>query len=226
MAIAPKRRTNANEVIVSWGGGRIYEVDLSSNVYGTIANTQITELLDSTSTNPVIGSISFTTDGPSPTYSVSSLLYIENKIYAICVSNFNSVLTELTVNGINDYQLTRTIHLSGNWDINNPSAGPYIIKQVPGSSYYTEFPVLSGQQPLYTADSIISIGNNKTMGNTIFDNLYIYFRRPTISPPISTFIPDTPLLYKLDLVNSDLVLVRDIIQLGISPTNISPFLNT
>lgn len=226
MAIAPERKIDPNKVLVSWGGGRIYSVDLSTNMYGTIQNTQITELLNLPNTSSVIGSIMFSSGVNTDIYSVTSLLSIENRIYAICVSGFNSVFVEIIDNGFSSvtrYQRIRTVHLSGNWGSN--IGNPYIIKQVTGGGASTEFPTLSGTST-YTADSIISIGDSRTIGNNI-NNLYIYFRNPQVPPPISTFIADTPLLYKLDLETSpaSLKLVRDVIQLGVSPTNISPFLN-
>ena len=213
-AICPQRATNSNEVLVSWGGGKVYSIDLSSNIYGTIQNSQILLFLD-------IGPIQFKySDNPSKNrnYSVSSMLYIGNKLYALCVSGFNSVLVEMQIFGTNNYQRTRTIWLSGNWEF--PTGDPYKIKQVPGGGYTTQFPVLNSSSPLYVADSLISIGNSQISNNTIYDNIYVYFRNPQ-----STI--DTPLLYKLSLEtnNSGIELVRDIVQLGISPANISPFLN-
>jgi hypothetical protein len=227
MAIAPERKNNGDKILVSWGGGRIYSVDLSTNMYGTIQNTQITELLNLPSTSSVIGSIMFTSGVNTDVYSVTSLLSVEDRIYAICVSGFNSVFVEIIDNGFSSptrYQRIRTVHLSGNWGSN--IGNPYIIKQVTGSGASTEFPTLSGTST-YTADSIISIGNSRTTGNNI-NNLYIYFRNPQVPPPISTFISDTPLLYKINLETSpaSLELVRDVVQLGVSPTSISPFLNT
>lgn len=204
-AVGAYDQTSASSVLVGWGNGIIYKVELTPDRrFNTVLSNQVNVFSD-------LGSINFSGSLNSQ-YQINSILYTTNNIYALCFDGYSSILYQKTYPGSGG----SLRYLTG--DI-LPNVRPYQIQQ----GQFTG----GGQFPgggRYTAQSILSFGTETRIDGSL-NNLYIYFRRTANNLGAEVFAPvQTGILYRFNLNTNQLELVRDIVNLGVSPANTTQFL--